>query len=115
MYDFNVVLLSDNFFIDFNRSFGVSDPFVLNVKVAHFPSFVSIGVGFLFNNFFIEEPGNSELIKARHVSFLLNALIVDVSDIGAGVEEIGFDGAEDLLAFKGVIQALLFIQIVNFF
>jgi hypothetical protein len=115
MYDFNVVLFSDDFFVDFNRSFRISDPFVLDIKVAHFPSCVSIGVDFLFNNFFIEEPRNSELIKARHVSFLLNALIVDVSDIRAGVEEIGFDGAEDLLAFKVVIQAFFFIQIVNFF
>ena len=109
------MLLFDDFFVDFNRSFSVSDPFVLNVKVAHFPSFVSIGVDFLFNSFFIEEPRNSELIEAGHFSFLLDALIVDVSDIRAGVEEIGFDGAEDLLAFKGVIQAFFFIQIVNFF
>jgi hypothetical protein len=103
------VLLSDNFFVDFNRSFRVSDPFVLDVKVAHFPSFVSIGVDFLFNSFFIEEPRNSELIKAGHVSFLLDALIVDVSEIRSGVEEIGFDRAEDLLAFKSVLQAFFFI------
>lgn len=107
------MLLCNDFLVNIDGTFGISDPFVLDVEVAHFPCFGGFGIDFLLDSLIIQEPADSDLIKAWHVSLLLNALIVNISDIWTGVEETGFNWAKNLLAFESVIQALFFIQIVN--
>lgn len=107
------MLLSEHFFINFNGSIGASDPFVLDVHVTAFPSFRSFSIDFSFDSLFIQEPVDSNLIKARGISFLLDTRIVNVSDIRASVEERGLNGCGDLLALFSVVETFVFVSIVD--
>ncbi len=113
-YDAKVMLLSENFLVDIDGTIWVSDPFVLNVKVTHFPSCGCVCINLFLDNLFVQKPGNSDLIKTRHVSLLLNTLIVHVSDIRTSVEETGFNWAQNLLAFESIVQTFFLVCIVNF-
>lgn len=86
------MLLSDDLFVDFDGTIGISDPVVLNVEVAHFPSFGGLGMDLLLDFITIQERSDSDLIKARHIAFLLNTLCIDVFYVRTGVQETRFNG-----------------------
>jgi hypothetical protein len=108
------MLLSQELFVNFDRSSWVSDPLVLDIKVAHFPGDVGFSMDFLLNLFLIQEPSDSDLIKAWHVTLLLNALIVNVSKVTASVQETRFNRLDQSDTLRSMSQTFCSILVPDF-
>lgn len=115
-YNSNIMLLSENLFVNIDWSLRISLPFVRNFRITHFPLNWRICMNLLFNFRIVQKWMNSNCIKTWNITLLLNTLIVNILDIWSCIQETRFDWMKNIKAFRCfLMKTFFFVCVVNFF